>query len=89
MVRSHAKDATMIDVRFVIAHSLWILGAAVALGAFSFHHWLAEARRVSLRQMLRAAWGWRVSIAGNLSAELRAAFGTSKYAGTRDPGSEA
>ena len=54
----------MIDVRFVIAHGLWILGAAVALAAFSYYQWLAGERRMPLRQMLRAARGWKVSIAG-------------------------
>ena len=56
----------MIDVRFVVAHSLWILGAALALAAFSYYHWLAQERHVPLRQTLRAAWGWKVSIASGL-----------------------
>lgn len=54
----------MIDVRFVIAHGLWILGAAVALAAFSYYHWLAGERRIRLRQMFGAAWGWKLSNAG-------------------------
>jgi hypothetical protein len=40
----------MIDVRFVIAHSLWILGAAVALAAFSYHAWRAGERQMPLRR---------------------------------------
>jgi multidrug efflux pump subunit AcrA (membrane-fusion protein) len=56
----------MIDVRFVIAHSLWILGAAVVLAAFSYYEWLARERQMPLRRMLRVAWGWKVSIAGGV-----------------------
>jgi putative inorganic carbon (HCO3(-)) transporter len=33
----------VIDVRLVIAHGLWILGAAIALAAFSFYRWRARA----------------------------------------------
>jgi putative inorganic carbon (HCO3(-)) transporter len=33
----------VIDVRFVIAHGLWILAAAIALAAFSFYRWRARA----------------------------------------------
>jgi hypothetical protein len=70
----------MIDVRFVIAHSLWILGAAVALAAFSYYDWLARERQMPLRQMLRVAWGWRVSIAGGV---LLVASGFLLMEGTR------
>ncbi len=52
----------MIDVRFVIAHGLWILGTAVVLAAFSYHGWLARERQIPLRQVLRGAGGWRMSI---------------------------
>jgi hypothetical protein len=55
----------MIDVRFVIAHSLWILGAAIALAAIGYYDWQARERRLPLRQLLRTAWGWKVSIAGS------------------------
>lgn len=34
----------MIDVRFVIVHGLWILGAAVALATFSYYTWDTIAR---------------------------------------------
>lgn len=55
------NDANMIDVRFVIAHALWILGAAVAVAAFSYYHWLAGERHMRLREMFAAAWGWKCS----------------------------
>jgi hypothetical protein len=70
----------MIDVRFVIAHSLWILGAAVELAAFSYYDWLAGERQMPLRQMLRVAWGWKVSIAGGV---LLVASGFLLMEGTR------
>jgi hypothetical protein len=70
----------MIDVRFVIAHSLWILGAAVALAAFSYYDGLARERQMPLRQMLRVAWGWKVSIAGGV---LLVASGFLLMEGTR------
>ena len=70
----------MIDVRFVIAHSLWILGAAVALAAFSYYQWLAGERQMPLRQMLASARGWKLSIAG---AVLLAASGFLLMEGTR------
>ena len=54
----------MIDVRFVIAHSLWILGAAVGLAAFSYYYWWAGIQRVPLRQTLRHARGWQLSVGG-------------------------
>lgn len=49
----------MIDVRFVVAHSLWILGAAVALAAFSYYNWLAGEQRRRLREVLRTERGGR------------------------------
>jgi hypothetical protein len=70
----------MIDVRFVIAHSLWILGAAVALAAFSYYQWLAGEQQKPLRHVLRAAWGWKVSIAG---AMILVASGFLLMEGTR------
>lgn len=56
----------MIDVRFVFAHGLWILGTAVAVAAFSFYDWLARARQRRLREVLREARGWKLSAAGGL-----------------------
>ena len=56
----------MIDVRFVIAHSLWIIGAAVVLAAFSYYDWLAREQRRPLRHVLRAQRGWKVSMAGGV-----------------------
>jgi len=65
MVGSQA-NANMIDVRFVIAHSLWILGAAVVLAAFSYYRWLALDQRTPLGQVLRTERKWKVSIAGGI-----------------------
>ena len=56
----------MIDVRFVIAHGLWILGAAVALAAFSYYDWWARAQGRRRRDVFRTARGWRMSLAGGL-----------------------
>ncbi len=70
----------MIDVRFVIAHGLWILGAAVALAAFSYYDWLAGERQMPLRQMLRVARGWKASIGGGV---LLVASGFLLMEGTR------
>ncbi len=53
----------MIDVRFVIAHSLWILGTAVGLAAFSYYHWWAGIQQMPLRQTLHQARGWRLNVA--------------------------
>jgi hypothetical protein len=55
----------VIDVRSVIAHSLWILGVAVVLAAFSYYDWWArEGRR--RRDVFRSARGWKMSLAGGL-----------------------
>jgi len=70
----------MIDARFVIAHGLWIFGAAGALASFSYYDWRAGERQMPLRQMLRVAWGWKVSIAG---AVLLTASGFLLMEGTR------
>jgi hypothetical protein len=70
----------MIDVRFVIAHGLWILGAAVALAAFSYYNWLAREQHRSLRHVLRSEWGWKVSVAGGV---LLVASGFLLMEGTR------
>lgn len=49
----------MIDWAFVGVHSLWILGLAIVLAAFSYHDWLRQERRVPLKQQLREP-GWRL-----------------------------
>ena len=36
---SDARNATLFDVRLVIAHGSWILRAAVALAALSYYDW--------------------------------------------------
>lgn len=53
-----ARDGATIDVRFVIAHGLWILGAAVALAAFSYYHMEGTRwwERKGLRRPLRVIW---------------------------------
>jgi len=56
----------VIDVRFVIAHGLWILGAAVIFAAFSYYSWWARAQGRRRRDVFRAAPGWRMSLAGGL-----------------------
>ena len=53
----------MIDVRFVVAHGLWILGASVVLAAFSLYDWLARTRQ---REVLREERGWKLSAAAGL-----------------------
>ncbi len=71
---------TNIDIQFVVAHGLWIVGVAVALAAFSYYHWLAGERQMPLRQLSRQAWGWQVSIAGGV---LLVASGLLLMEGTR------
>ena len=56
----------MIDVRFVIAHGLWILGAALALAAFSYYGWCARVQGRRRRDVFRTARGWKMSLAGGL-----------------------
>jgi uncharacterized membrane protein YqgA involved in biofilm formation len=56
----------VIDVRFAIAHGLWILGTAIVLAAFSFYDWLARAEQRRLRDVLREARAWKLSAAGGL-----------------------
>src|SRR5687768_3800226 len=41
-IEAKGRHSTVIDVRFVIAHGLWILGAAVILAAFSYYDWWAR-----------------------------------------------
>jgi hypothetical protein len=36
------------------------------LAALSYYDWLAGERRLPLRQMWRAAWGWKASLAGGV-----------------------
>lgn len=52
----------MIDVRFVVAHSLWIVGAALVLTAFSYYDWLARDRGHDLRDVIRESSGWSLSV---------------------------
>ena len=42
----------MIDWYFVFTHSLWILGLALALAAFSYHDWLRKELNRPLRQQV-------------------------------------
>jgi hypothetical protein len=56
----------VIDVRFVIAHSLWILGAAVVLAAFSYYDWWAREQGRGRRDVFLTARGWKMSLAGGL-----------------------
>jgi hypothetical protein len=72
--------ARMTHVRLVIAHGLWILGAAVVLAAFSYYQWLAQEHQVPVCQMLRIARGWRVSLAGGI---LKVASGFLLMEGSR------
>jgi len=74
------RETPMIDVRFVVAHGLWILGAAIELAAISYYDWLARQRRRPLRQVLRSARGWHSSFAGG---GLLVASGFLLMAGTR------
>jgi hypothetical protein len=52
----------MFDVRFVLAHGLWIHGVAIVLAAFSYYNWLAASRRSPLREILRLSRGWKLSV---------------------------
>ncbi|MEO8260881.1 MAG: hypothetical protein ABI868_26280 [Acidobacteriota bacterium] len=70
----------MIDLRFVVAHGLWLLGAAVVLAAFSYHNWRARQQGRRRRDVLRAAPGWRMSVSGGA---LLAASGFLLMAGAR------
>jgi uncharacterized membrane protein YidH (DUF202 family) len=56
----------MIDVRFVAAHGLWILGLALILAAFSYYHWQAGETGIRRRHVLRHARGWKLSLAVGL-----------------------
>ena len=56
----------MIDVRFVFAHGLWILGAAILLAAFSYYDWLSREQGRRRRDVLRDARGWTLSVAGSV-----------------------
>jgi hypothetical protein len=52
----------VIDVRFLIAHGLWISGASALLATAAYYHWLAQVRGMSRRAALRDARGWRLSV---------------------------
>ncbi len=52
----------MINVRFVIAHGLWILGCAIILAAFSYYDWLAREQGRRRRDVMRSARGWSASV---------------------------
>ena len=56
----------MIDVRFVLAHSLWILGAAILLASFSYYDWQSREQGRRRREVLRNARGWKLSVAGSV-----------------------
>ena len=43
----------MINWQSVIFNSLWILGLAVLLAAFSYHYWVASVSKRPLREQLR------------------------------------
>ena len=57
---------SMIDVRLVLAHGLWILGAATGLAAFSYYDWLARAQGRPRREVMRAERGWTLGVAGGV-----------------------
>jgi hypothetical protein len=45
----------VIDLRFVVGHGLWILGAAVVFSAFSYYDWVRRQRGLPLRDVLAGA----------------------------------
>jgi hypothetical protein len=56
------ESRRVIDVRFLIAHSLWILGASALLATAAYYNWLAQARGKSRVATFRDAPGWRLSV---------------------------
>lgn len=50
---AYAIIAAVIDWISLLFHIIWILGAAVILAAFSYHHWQANQQQQPLRQHLR------------------------------------
>lgn len=48
-----ATSLSLIDWWLVFTASLWILGFSVIVAAFSYHHWLAREKGLSLSQQLR------------------------------------
>lgn len=54
------------DFRSVVAHSLWILGVAVVVAAFSYCQWLAQSQRRRLSQVLHGEAAWSRSVAVGL-----------------------
>jgi hypothetical protein len=51
---AYAIIAAVIDWISLLFHITWILGAAVILAAFSYHHWQANRQQQPLRQQLRS-----------------------------------
>jgi hypothetical protein len=51
----------MIDLRFLAAHALWILGTAIVLAGFSYYGWRAGGRHESRWTALRTARGWHAT----------------------------
>lgn len=45
--------ATVIDWTSVLWNGFWILGCAVLLAAFSFHHWQAQIEKTRVRDQLQ------------------------------------
>jgi hypothetical protein len=56
----------MIDIRFVLAHGAWILGAAIVLAAFSYYDWRAREQGRPRRDVLREKPVWKLSKASGL-----------------------
>lgn len=52
--------------RALLAHSLWTLGAAIMLAAFSFYSWVAQTEGQRLRAVLQERRAWRATSAGGL-----------------------
>ena len=61
----------MLDVRFAVAHGLWIMGATVALAALSYHQWAATERAKSMSSVFVEPT-WQLS---NAAAALMVAAG--------------
>jgi hypothetical protein len=50
----------MLDARLLLAHALWISGAATLLAAFGYVSWEARTAHASRRSVFRSSRGWRV-----------------------------
>jgi hypothetical protein len=57
--RPQATQDTVIDWPDVFVHSLWILGAALVLAAFSYSDWMRRERGRPLREQWRRQPQWR------------------------------